>query len=675
MSSWLQLLLLLSTLACICDARCRYRESRVRELAIRLPRNCRGPKPSVVGEEYWSSVGYNGALRDGRTTNDFLTLPQSGDGDIRSGWVAYWITKTKYGEGQHYEVFGHAFMRSDGRICALFAGRNRDMVELCGGFRVLSRNKNNPNEEMPFEWIQAGYAHPREALGFHHHRIAKYEWTPEDVFYGDAQLRGSIFRGVSPNSRFFMEMTTPDTFARKVWVLRRKPEVIAAMEAQAGYPPTYDRRYPESYRRTISRDEDESARTDPRYPQVPSVPIGGGVQPEWPPAAHDERRGEAPSGEAHPAWSAEADRSRGQPPHASRESQEHAAAGAEPSSPYSSQEAPGGRWAEAPYQPDARAHPSPPSHPKDQVRFRYVKPAAVVKDQYGRLYEGHQEGGETHYYPDQLAGAETARTDSRESQQPAAPASQEIADRGQHVAPEHHPHHVVPQHPASRERWEQDRSRQMDADQEYELREAAQRRAEYERQKAEYERQHAEHERQRALEYSRQLALERSRQEHPDYQQQQHRDAEQRRADYVRQNAFDYSNQVAPGRSSQSNQVAPERSPEDEEYESRRRAHHEQYLRLLEERRLEASRRRAEEERRRAELLAEQERRRYELERSTTAWPTSQTVVRDEVVRDEELQEISVEEDMNGSVEVSQYPARLPSPRALLKEETEEFDI
>ncbi|KAK6045818.1 hypothetical protein COOONC_03480, partial [Cooperia oncophora] len=80
-----------------------------------------------------------------------------------------------------------------------------------------------------FEWIQAGYAHPREALGFHHHRIAKYEWTPEDVFYGDAQLRGSVFHGVSPNSRFYMEMSTPDLFARKVWVLRRKPEVSAAI--------------------------------------------------------------------------------------------------------------------------------------------------------------------------------------------------------------------------------------------------------------------------------------------------------------------------------------------------------------------------------------------------------------------------------------------------------------
>ncbi|KAK6058930.1 hypothetical protein COOONC_03481 [Cooperia oncophora] len=147
MPSWV-LLLLLSALAYVCDGRCRYRESRVRELAIRLPRNCR-VKLSQVGEEYWTSVGYDGMLRNGRTTNDFLTLPQSGDGDIRTGWVAYWITKTKYGDGQHYEVFGHAYLRPDGRVCGLFAGRDRDVVEICGGFRVLSRNKNNPNEEMP----------------------------------------------------------------------------------------------------------------------------------------------------------------------------------------------------------------------------------------------------------------------------------------------------------------------------------------------------------------------------------------------------------------------------------------------------------------------------------------------------------------------------------------------
>ncbi|KIH51947.1 hypothetical protein ANCDUO_17958 [Ancylostoma duodenale] len=59
------------------------------------------------------------------------------------------ITKDRYGEGVHYEVFGHAFLRNDGRVCAWFAGRDRDAIELCEGFRVLSRNRNNPNEEMP----------------------------------------------------------------------------------------------------------------------------------------------------------------------------------------------------------------------------------------------------------------------------------------------------------------------------------------------------------------------------------------------------------------------------------------------------------------------------------------------------------------------------------------------
>ncbi|KAJ1347423.1 hypothetical protein KIN20_038382 [Parelaphostrongylus tenuis] len=205
------------------------REPCYRTLIVR--RKICNPKLSRVGEEYWTSVGYDGKLRHGRAVTDFLTLPQSGDSEVRDGWVAYWITKNRYGRGQHYEVFGHAFLRRDGRVCAWFGGRDRDAVELCEGFRVLSRNKNNPNEEMPFEWVQAGYVRPREALGFHHHRIAKYEYTPDDVFFGDAHMRSNTFRGVSPNSKFYMEMSKQDVFARKVWVLRRKPEVSAIMNS------------------------------------------------------------------------------------------------------------------------------------------------------------------------------------------------------------------------------------------------------------------------------------------------------------------------------------------------------------------------------------------------------------------------------------------------------------
>ncbi|KAL6730551.1 hypothetical protein Aduo_001514 [Ancylostoma duodenale] len=150
------------------------------EQVIRVPRNCRG-RLSLLGEEYWSSVGYDGRLR---------------------------ITKDRYGEGVHYEVFGHAFLRNDGRVCAWFAGRDRDAIELCEGFRVLSRNRNNPNEEMPFEWVLAGYARPRETIGFHHHRIAKYDWSRD-------------------------ELSTPDQFIRKIWVLRRKPEVSAVLHPRA----------------------------------------------------------------------------------------------------------------------------------------------------------------------------------------------------------------------------------------------------------------------------------------------------------------------------------------------------------------------------------------------------------------------------------------------------------
>ncbi|WKX90240.1 hypothetical protein Q1695_009242 [Nippostrongylus brasiliensis] len=356
----LRVLALLSVISLVSGGRCKYRESRVREQVIAVPRNCR-VKLSQVGEEYWTSVGYDGLLRNGRTTADFLTLPQSGEGKIRQGWVAYWITKDRYGPGQHYEVFGHAYLRSDGRVCALFAGKERDVIELCGGFRVLSRSRNNPSEEMPFEWIQAGYARPRETLGFHHHRIAKYEWTPEDVFYGDAHLRTRTFHGVSPDSRFFMEMSTPELFARKVWVLRRKPEAVAALEAQgAGYIPDrsyQDPRYSPSYRRPLSSTDDVTAQARPSQRQGSS--IGSGVGVETP---------------GH--WQQD-----------SRHVQVH------PAQPSVHHQTPS---------PSREAHPAQPLSSvqgSDHLRFRYVKKEDVIKDQYGNLYVGRNEDGQTHYYP------------------------------------------------------------------------------------------------------------------------------------------------------------------------------------------------------------------------------------------------------------------------------------
>ncbi|VDM52215.1 unnamed protein product [Angiostrongylus costaricensis] len=361
--------------------RCRYRESRVTEQVIIRRRVC-SPKLSQVGEEYWTSVGYDGKLRHGREISDFLTLPQNGDAGVRDGWVAYWITKSRYGRGLHYEAFGHAFLRQDGRVCAWFAGRDRDAVELCEGFRVLSRNKNNPNEEMPFEWIQAGYARPRETLGFHHHRIAKYEYTPADIFFGDAHLRSGTFRGVSPTSRFYMEMTKPDLFAQKVWVLRRKPESV--------------------------RD------------------LGGGLRPEWQSHQNGQRHGHIESERsAEPAWSSGAVREQysGQPSDSRLQSHSEYPSNSEPDrmDPNAIHEVQRERDQADPnvirdVQPESdqidpnaihEVHRPPPEwvtrtkprtkstevhddaglQSRNHVRFRYVRPEVVKTDQYGKPYK------------------------------------------------------------------------------------------------------------------------------------------------------------------------------------------------------------------------------------------------------------------------------------------------
>ncbi|KAK6044899.1 hypothetical protein COOONC_17596 [Cooperia oncophora] len=101
--------------------------------------------------------------------------------------------------------------------------------------------------------------------------------------------------------------------------------------------------------------------------------------------------------------------------------------------------------------------------------------------------------------------------------------------------------------------------------------------------------------------------------------------------------------------------------------------------RRAEEERRRAEHSRIEEDRRRAELLAEQERIQFELDRAAAARPTPQQIKEEEI--DVEVEDVTrvgdvteADEDLNGSVEVSQYPERLPPPRALLPEEFEQLD-
>ncbi|UMM10915.1 hypothetical protein L5515_000461 [Caenorhabditis briggsae] len=175
---------------------------------------CRG-LDSQIQEEYWTTVGFDGALRDGRTTDDFLVFPESENNGHRqrNSFVGYWdmfenadpITRSKYGENVHYEAFGHAFIKPDGKVCGWFVGSEKEVVEVCGGFRVLSRSRYNPHQPIPFE-----------------HKIGKYEVNGDEVIFGDADAKNKKFNGVSVSNEEKVQVEEPSDFHRKVWLLRKK---------------------------------------------------------------------------------------------------------------------------------------------------------------------------------------------------------------------------------------------------------------------------------------------------------------------------------------------------------------------------------------------------------------------------------------------------------------------
>ncbi|PIO73640.1 hypothetical protein TELCIR_04385 [Teladorsagia circumcincta] len=170
-------------------------------------------------------------------------------------------------------------------------------------------------------------------------------------------------------------------------------------------------------------------------------PIGGGARPEYPSAV------------GSPYHPGSAERS--------------------PFAPYTSQELPpsAAHRPETHPRADAGVHTTSAPHPTNQVRFRYVKPAAVIKDEHGRLYEGHVEGSEAQHHVDSQASADRAGR----PQHPAGAGSEaghhRVAEHPHHAAPQHphheapqhpapeHPRHVAPQqpHPATRDQWTQER--------------------------------------------------------------------------------------------------------------------------------------------------------------------------------------------------------------------------
>ena len=62
-----------------------------------------------MGEEYWTTVGYDGLLRDGRTEADFLTVPDGNSGYVRNGWVGFWCGIPLFSMPLYHRVLVHHY--------------------------------------------------------------------------------------------------------------------------------------------------------------------------------------------------------------------------------------------------------------------------------------------------------------------------------------------------------------------------------------------------------------------------------------------------------------------------------------------------------------------------------------------------------------------------------------
>lgn len=139
-----------------------------------------------VNEDFWTAVSPTNKLSSGRTIADFARIDND---DI---FPALWITRTRYPE--HFESFGFAYVRPDGRVCGWFAGLRGEAVEVCGSFRVLSVPEYYRGKKV-FEWAPATSG-DQDTVGFSSHRIARRIDANGNVTYGDALYAERSFLGV-----------------------------------------------------------------------------------------------------------------------------------------------------------------------------------------------------------------------------------------------------------------------------------------------------------------------------------------------------------------------------------------------------------------------------------------------------------------------------------------------
>ncbi|KAI6225100.1 hypothetical protein M3Y99_01382200 [Aphelenchoides fujianensis] len=177
-----------------------------------------------IGESYYSTIYPNGQVEEGRSPDDFLHFKILKENLTIEAFIGFLIQK---GEG-HHESFGHVFLDRD-RVCGQFLSKDGQNSErVCGGFRVLSRDKDDFSS--PFYFISARLAQPFDSIGYRRKQIARI-WVDEEhsasVFGGvdlaERKAYGFFENGTMLNIDY---ATNADDYVRRVEVLHMNRDAI-----------------------------------------------------------------------------------------------------------------------------------------------------------------------------------------------------------------------------------------------------------------------------------------------------------------------------------------------------------------------------------------------------------------------------------------------------------------
>ncbi|KAI6231001.1 hypothetical protein M3Y95_00335400 [Aphelenchoides besseyi] len=177
-----------------------------------------------VGESYWTTIYPNGQIEEGRSPDDFLHFKILRENLTIEAFIGFLIKKGEV----HHESFGHVFLDRD-RVCGQFLAVDGTQTErVCGGFRVLSRDKDDFSS--PFYFISSKVAQPYDSIGYRRKQIARI-WVDDDhsaSIFGGISLQERQAYGIFENGTTIKidYATNPEDYANRVEVLHMNRDVI-----------------------------------------------------------------------------------------------------------------------------------------------------------------------------------------------------------------------------------------------------------------------------------------------------------------------------------------------------------------------------------------------------------------------------------------------------------------